>query len=168
MAPFSPTINLVCSVLLTMGEAWVELPVAREIWEEDGPVRDMLTDKVRSELAAVVLKETGLQLDDAFLATLPVTVQDPDVGPAGAPSRAAECAVVCVGGPRDGTRLKLDRAHPGLAVQLPLEEPLSALFEAAAGKVAPIRRALYVPIVEGGRCSRADDGAWRFRWDGDC
>lgn len=165
MAPFSPTINLVCSVLLTTGEAWVKMPVSRELWHDEA-IREIARDQVRRELGVVVFRETGLDLGAGFLAGVPVIVEDPDV--AEVAEEPGRCEVVCVGGPRDGTWLTLDRAHPGLAVQLPLEEPLSSLLDAAEGLVAPIRRALYVPIVdEGGHFSRADDGAWRFRWDGD-
>lgn len=162
----SPTINLVCSVLLTTGEAWVKMPVAREIWES-GEVRELLIQKVRDELASVVLAETGLRLEDALVAGLPVTVRDPDVDPE-PPAVPAVCEVVCVGGPRDGSRVKLDRAHPGLLVLLPGEPPMTGLLDDADEVLEPTRHLHYVPIVDDeGHFSRADDGAWRFRYDVD-
>jgi len=113
----------------------------------------------------VVLAETGLRLEDALVAGLPVAVKDPDVEPE-PPAAPAVCEVVCVGGPRDGSRVKLDRAHPGLLVLLPREPSLTDLFEAADGILEPTRHLHYVPIVDDeGHFSRADDGAWRFRYD---
>jgi hypothetical protein len=163
--PPSPTIDLVCSVLLTSGEGWVKMPVAREIWES-GEAREFLIQKVREELVSVVLAETGVRLDDALVAGLPVAVRDPDVDPE-PPAAPAVCEVVCVGGPRDGSRVKLNRAHPGLLVLLPREPSLTDLFDAADGVLEPSRHLHYVPIVDDeGHFSRADDGAWRFRYDG--
>jgi hypothetical protein len=144
--PPSPTIDLVCSVLLTSGEGWVKMPVAREIWES-GEAREFLIQKVREELVSVA-------------------VRDPDVDPE-PPAAPAVCEVVCVGGPRDGSRVKLNRAHPGLLVLLPREPSLTDLFDAADGVLEPSRHLHYVPIVDDeGHFSRADDGAWRFRYDG--
>lgn len=166
MKPPSPTIDIVCSVLLTTGEAWVKMPVAREFWES-GEARELLIQKVRDELVAVVLAETGARLDDALVADLPVTVKDPDVEPEQL-NVPAVCEVVCVGGPRDGSRVKLARAHPGLLVLLPHQPSATSLFETADEDLAPSRHLHYVPIVDDeGHFSRADDGAWRFRYDGD-
>lgn len=159
---FSPTVTLVCSALLTSGEVWVKVPIAREIWDQQAE-RETLQKLVRRELGTVVFNETGQQLDDAFLASLPVETEEPGEG---RPAGPTQCEVVCVGGPRDGSRVKLGRAHPGLLVLLPREPPLSALFDAADGVLKPSRHLHYVPIVDDdGHFSRADDGAWRFRWD---
>ena len=163
MSSFSPTVTLVCTALLTAGEAWVKVPVAREFWDDESE-RNALRDLARRELARVVLHETGVELDSAFLARLPVTVEEPDEGKAAEPQ---QCEVLCIGGPRDGSRVKLDRAHPGLLVLLPQAPSLADSFAATEGVLEPTRHLHYVPIVDDeGHFSRADDGAWRFRYDG--
>lgn len=164
MSGFSPTVTLVCSALLTAGEAWVKVPVAREFWDDESE-RDALQAVARQALADLVFEETGVNLDAAFLARLPVTVEEPVEEKAAEPQ---QCEVLCAGGPRDGSRVKLDRAHPGLLVLLPRVPSLTDLFDAADGILEQTRHLHYVPIVdEDGHFSRADDGAWRFRYDGD-
>jgi hypothetical protein len=145
-----PLVTLRCQTVVDGALAFVKMPIDLMLWDSaDETIRDHFRAKARTELRLVVAARIGQHRMDDRYDDLPVWEEFPD-----------QCAVECVGGPRDGERIKLSSAKPPHALELPLPVRLEDLTTPAT---EPFPRALYRPLPdEHGFFSRTTDGAWRF------
>ncbi|MFE9003042.1 hypothetical protein ACFYOY_13015 [Streptomyces sp. NPDC007875] len=161
-----PLIHLRCAGTVGDDEAFVRLPIAREIWDEaDEQLRDLFRARARRELQDFAHREAGVTLSDSYVASLPVEVEDPQDDVTLPP--ATECEVEFVGGPEDGTRMTWKGERPPPLIRLPVQEPLSTLLDSLNEPYRGVPIANYGPITDDwGFCSRSEDGAWRYEYRG--
>lgn len=153
--PFK-TLNFRCETVIDGELGYVLLPVSEELLDDEG-VREYAIAQARRELWHACMKRTGKDLSTHQFDDLPVWVEYPD-----------RCEVECVGGPHDGQRLTVSSAYPPPQIQMPLDEGVTGLLDSAALPPVPaMRTASYGPLLnDHGFSSRAEDGAWRYRYRG--
>jgi len=115
--------------------------------------------KARRELWHRCVNRTGQALPIEEFDALPVWVEYPD-----------RYEIECVGGPHDGKRLtvRLTVLSEGIKPQIdmPVDEGVAGLLAATdTSTPSGMRTASYQPLLnEHGFPSRAEDGAWRYRY----
>ncbi|WP_458089561.1 hypothetical protein [Streptomyces malaysiensis] len=159
-------IYLRCTGVVGDEQVFVRLPVDRGLWDGSGEQeREDLRHRARRELQAFAHREAGVVLSGAYVASLPVEVEDPQDDVAIPP--VTECETEFVGGPEDGTRMTWKGERPPPLIRLPVQQSPSVLLDDLDAPHQKLPIAEYGPITdELGFCSRSDDGAWRYEYQG--
>lgn len=152
--------KLRCETVVNGELGYVLLPVSEELLDDEWAYR-YARDKARRELWHRCAKRTGQDLPIEDFEGLPVWVEYP-----------GKYEIECVGGPHDGQRITvhLTVLSEGIKpqIELPVDEGVVGLL-AASHTPTPsgVRMASYRRLRgEHGFASRAEDGAWRYRYQG--
>lgn len=150
---FAPLVTLRCQTVVDSFLAYVTMPIALEVWDSaDETARDRIREYARKELWHAVAKRTGREMPHDCLDSLPVWEEHAD-----------RCEAECVGGPMDGTRIRLSTGEPPLSLVLPAPVPIEDLAASASATSELIPTLMYSPLKdEHGFLSRTTDGAWRY------
>lgn len=143
-----------CETVIDGELGYVLLPVSEELLDDEWAC-NYARDKARRELWHRCVEQTGQDLPIEEFDALPVWVEYPD-----------RYEIECVGGPHDGQVLTMPGTYPPPQIEMPVDDDIAGLLTAADTPTpSGVRTASYRPLLNDyGFASRAEDGAWRYRY----